>query len=83
MKQNRRGEGQAPDPRTIGRAALLCWHDRYNDEKIARSLGISRRTLARWKHRPEFVAAREAVMPQWRLEHGSAFSLSELAKGRR
>ncbi len=69
MKENRRGEGQAPDPLRIGRAALLCWHDRYNDETIAQTLGISRRTLARWKHRPEFVSASTAAQLQWRVDH--------------
>ena len=69
MKEHRRGEGQAPDPERIARAAVLCWDDRQTDEKIARSLGVSRRTLARWKHRPEFVSAITAAQLQWRVDH--------------
>jgi transposase len=38
-------------------AAKLCYVDELTDEAIARRLGISRRTLARWKQRPEFQAA--------------------------
>jgi transcriptional regulator with XRE-family HTH domain len=48
-----------PGP-SLGRlrlAAQLCLADELTDEEIARRLGISRRTLARWKQRPEFQAA--------------------------
>lgn len=34
-------------------AAALLWEDRKRDEDIAAELGISRRSLARWKKRPE------------------------------
>ena len=46
-----------PTPHEVGMAAALCYQDRENDTRIARRLGISRRTLVRWKRRPEFVAA--------------------------
>ena len=57
----------------IERAARLCFEDRLRDEEIAAELGISRRTLARWKHRPDFAAAFEAEDAAWwdryRLRH--------------
>jgi len=45
----------------LGRAAAWCAQDRETDVEIARRLGIGRRTLARWKHRPEFRAALAAL----------------------
>jgi hypothetical protein len=33
-------------------AAVLLWHDDLTDEQIAARCGVSRRTLARWKHHP-------------------------------
>ena len=56
-----KGGGPAPSPALIGYAALLCVHDAEPDAAIARRLGVSRRTLARWKRRPEFAAARAAA----------------------
>ena len=50
-----------PTAAEIGRAAALCFQDTDNDEQIARQLGIVRRTLARWKKRPEFAAATVAL----------------------
>ncbi len=65
MTQNRRGAGQAPDPERMALAAVLCWDDRKTDDQIARSLGIARRTLSRWKDRPEFRTAMAAARLQW------------------
>lgn len=42
-------------------AAALCWHNERQHGEVAAALGISRRTLARWKQRPEFEAAYTAV----------------------
>ena len=46
-----------PTLQQIRRAAVLCYFDELTDEQIARELGICRRTLARWKLRPEFRVA--------------------------
>jgi hypothetical protein len=53
--------GLPPTPAEVGRAAALWVVDQQTDAQIARELGIGRRTLARWKQRPEFVAAVTAV----------------------
>ncbi len=50
-----------PSPEQIGKAAGLSFLDMARDEQIATALGISRRTLARWRSRPEYAAARVAV----------------------
>ena len=50
-----------PTAAEVGRAAALCFQDTQSDEQIARQLGIVRRTLARWKKRPEFAAAIAAL----------------------
>ena len=50
-----------PSPRRVGLAAALCFLDEEPDERIARRLGIARRTLARWKRRPEYAAAWTAL----------------------
>ena len=50
-----------PTPEEVGRAAMWCYRDEDTDEEIARRLGICRRTLVRWKLRPEFVAATTAL----------------------
>ena len=46
-----------PTPEEVGRAAAWCFPDEERDELIARRLGVARRTLARWKRRPEYAAA--------------------------
>lgn len=43
------------------RAAALCSLKYETDEEIAARLGICRRTLARWKHRPEFAFAERVI----------------------
>ena len=50
-----------PTPQQVGLVAALCYLDEEPDERIARRLGVARRTLARWKRRPEFVAAWAAL----------------------
>ena len=51
-----------PTAEEVGRAAALCFWDAVSDAAIAAQLGIVRRTLARWKRRPEFVAAIAALV---------------------
>ena len=50
-----------PTAAEVGRAAALCFQDTLTDEQIAGQLGIARRTLARWKKRPDFAAALAAL----------------------
>lgn len=47
------GNWSSPDLRTLTQAACWRFDNRQTDDEIARSLGVSRRTLARWKHYPE------------------------------
>ena len=46
--------GRPPTPEEVGRAAVHCFLDQQTEAQIAQQLGIGRRTLARWKQRPEF-----------------------------
>ena len=62
---------QPPTAEEVGRAAALCFHDTVSDEQIARQLGIVRRTLARWKKRPDFAAAL-AALQVWQEITGQA-----------
>ena len=50
-----------PTSEQIGHAAALCHTRRLSQEIIAQRLGICRRTLARWRMRPEFAAATVAL----------------------
>lgn len=59
---------RAPTPEEVGRAAALCFLDREPDEAIARRLGVARRTLARWKRRPEYAAAWVALLAYFDAE---------------
>jgi len=74
---------QGPTRDTLAMAAVLLAEDGWTDEQIARYLGISRRTLARWKTRPDMVLAFDACRllqmrafgrrhegQYWRAEHG-------------
>lgn len=72
-----RVEWRAPGPPTpdeLGQAAGLCAFGGHSDQHIAQVLGISRRTLARWKHRADYQAAYLAAVnvrdrfTQWHLE---------------
>jgi len=40
-------------------AALLLFEDKQTDAEISRQLGISRRTLARWKNHPAMIRYRK------------------------
>lgn len=60
-----RGRAQEPDRRALLFAAALLWEDRATDAQIAAALGISRRTLARWKHRPDMRLALELQQLMW------------------
>lgn len=53
----------APQPLTSAqeRAAILLGIDELNDADIAQEVGVSRRTLARWKNLPAFDARVQAV----------------------
>ncbi len=48
---------QGPDAQTLAFAAALLIEDTHTDEEIARALGVTRRTLARWKRRPDVALA--------------------------
>lgn len=74
---------QGPTRDTLAMAAALLAEDGWTDEQIARHLEISRRTLARWKTRPDMVLAFEACRlvqirafgrrhggQYWRAEYG-------------
>jgi hypothetical protein len=63
-----RVEYRPPTPEEVGTAAALCWLADRNEGEVTRALGITRRTLARWKHRPEFVAAFLAARLAWEHE---------------
>src|SRR5215213_7638651 len=60
-----------PTAAEVGRAAALCFQDTRTDAQIASQLGIVRRTLARWKKRPEFAAA-IAALQVWQELAGEA-----------
>ena len=62
------GRWRGPTPERVGEAAALLYRDAETDEAIARRLGIARRTLARWKGRPEFAAAWAALRAYHRAE---------------
>ena len=51
-------------PHAQQQAVRLLYEDRQNDEAIARQCGVSRRTLARWKHLPDFAASSTALAAQ-------------------
>jgi hypothetical protein len=68
-----------PTAAEVGRAAALCFQDAQSDEQIARQLGIVRRTLARWKKRPDFAAAIAALQAWQEVEREA----SEMRSGRR
>jgi len=56
-----RPKRQGPTPDQVVRAVVLCFIDDETDEAIAAELGVCRRTLARWKHLPEFAFAEQII----------------------
>ena len=48
---------RGPTVDQLAEAAALLYVNELRDEEIAARLGVCRRTLARWKHRPAFQAA--------------------------
>jgi hypothetical protein len=72
------GRFAPPDEATIDEAGRRCYWDEQNDEEIARGLGVSRRTLARWKHHPAFIAARAKAA----AEHDAALKAEARARAR-
>jgi hypothetical protein len=56
-----RWESSRPTPERIAVAAALTAHGEFKDLVIARRLGISVRTLARWRKLPEYIAAADAI----------------------
>ena len=59
--QPKRPNWRGPTPEQVVRAAVLLYFDDQTDEEIAARLGVCRRTLARWKHRPEFAFAEQVI----------------------
>ena len=57
--------------RTRQRAAELVAAGDLSSEQIAKELGISDRSLRRWKQEPEFEARVKAVVLQWRTKIAS------------
>jgi len=50
-----------PDRPTLTMAAVLLSEETWTDEQIAAYLKVSRRTLARWKHRDDLRLALDAL----------------------
>ena len=63
---------EPPTPEEVGRAAAVCVQDTLSDEQIAGQLGIARRTLARWKKRPDFAVALAALQAWQELTRETA-----------
>ena len=66
MKKTKRWRREA-----IDQTVWLKWFDGLTDETIAARLGISRRTLARWKHRPEYLDGWKYLMERWHWERAN------------
>ena len=64
VRRRRGSSGDCHRPRRSWGAPQRGAQDRETDVAIARRLGIGRRTLARWKQRPEFRAALAALQAQ-------------------
>lgn len=56
-----RARVQDPDPDRLRLAAVLLAEDGWTDQQIADYLGISRRTLSRWKNRADVALALEVA----------------------
>lgn len=62
------GTFRGPTVEQLARAAAYCHEDRERDEEIARRLGVTRRTLARWKHHPLWGPLWLAASEAYRLQ---------------
>lgn len=76
----RRVVWNAPEAATVKKAAELCWGSGLWDYQVAAQLGITRRTLTRWRRRPEFIAEQERLLAAWRRE--VAQNLRQRTQGR-
>ena len=61
------GKFGGPTVEQLARAAAYCYEDVERDEEIARRLGVTRRTLARWKHHPLWGPLWLAALETWKL----------------
>lgn len=61
LSKPERPNWRGPTTAQVIRAAVLCDLDDQTDEEIAARLGVCRRTLARWKLRPEFSFAEQVI----------------------
>ena len=70
---------EPPTAGEVGRAAALCFQDTLTDEQLAGQLAIARRTLARWKKRPDFAVAL-AALQAWQELAGEAPAAGEASR---
>jgi hypothetical protein len=49
-------------------ALQLLVEDQLTDEAIARQVGVCRRTLGYWKAHPDFIAAADRLVEEYRAE---------------
>lgn len=69
MSAPRRRPGTRPSVAEIERAAAMRYEDGWlNAGTISATLGISRKTLWRWKRRPEYQVADAAAFAAWQAE---------------
>ncbi len=75
--------GKRPSSKDISDSVLLCYGygPAQTDEERARQLGISRRTLSRWKKRPDFREHFDYVTKQVQAENVKRIIGEHLAKG--
>ena len=62
QRRDRWGQYRGPTAATLARAGRLCAREDLTLEQIAARLGITRRTLFRWRQHPTCAAAGEAAL---------------------
>jgi hypothetical protein len=62
QKRDRWGQFRGPTAATLARAGHLCARQDLTLERIAARLGVTRRTLFRWRETDEFAAAYDAAV---------------------